>query len=109
MSSSMDTKLDTRRLVTPWANWSWYDCYLVDPSGNRYSPEMVMTSLWAAELAHELTGSPLQVYSLRNELRKRLQQVQALSATPEITVRWQGVETILRLPLSSTAHNTYCC
>jgi len=104
MPSSMDATMDTRRLVTPWANWSWYDCYLVDPSGNRYSPEMVMTSLWAAELAHELPGSPLQVYSLRNELRKRLDALKALNATPEIVIRWHGTETTFQLP--KTSHNT---
>lgn len=55
---------------------------------------MVRTSLFTQELAHELTGSPLQVHSLKQELRKRLATLQE---APEI-VRWHGQETVIRLP-----------
>lgn len=101
----MDNKIDTRRLILPWHGWSWYECYLQDPSGNRYSPDMVQTSLWAAELAHELAGSPLQVMSLKSELTNRLKALQALNSAPEVVIRWQGVETAITLP--RTSHNTY--
>jgi len=66
---------------------------------------MVQTSLWAFELAHELTGSPLQVLSLRNELRRRVENLRSLSEVPEIVIRWRGVETSVSLPV--TSHNTY--
>lgn len=82
-------KINWNRVETPWNGWGWYDhLYLVDPDGNRYSPEMIKASLWAAELAHQLSGSPLQVFSLKAELRRRL-----ATPPPEIVIHWQGQET----------------
>lgn len=88
--------MDTRRLITPWKGWGWYDdLYLVDPDGNRYSQEDIKSSHFAHELAHHLTGSPLQVVVLRDRLRKRLQQ---LEQPPEILIRWHGQETVIIPP-----------
>lgn len=78
-----------------WKGWTFWDGFLIDPEGNRYSPEMVRTSLFTQELAHELTGSPLQIYSLKRELRKRLDTLQE---SPEIVIRWHGQEVSVRLP-----------
>lgn len=56
---------------------------------------MVKSALFTQELAHELTGNPLQVYSLKTELRKRLAR---LEESPEVVIRWQGQESIIKLP-----------
>ncbi|MEZ5453426.1 MAG: hypothetical protein R3E93_11540 [Thiothrix sp.] len=86
--------MDTRRLATPWAGWGWYDdLYLVDPNGTRYSQDMIRTSAWTMELAHELTGSPLQVMVMKAELKKRL-----ATPPPEILIRWNGQETRILPP-----------
>lgn len=79
--------MDTRRLLTPWTGWGWYESFLTDPDGNRYSQEMVRTSLYTQELAHQLCGSPLQVFSLKQELRRRL-----ATPPPEIVIRWGDQE-----------------
>lgn len=83
------------KLPKRWKGWGFEHGYLVDENGNRYSPEMVKASLFAQQLAHELTGSPLQILSLRDELRKR---VDALQETPEVVIRWHGQEVIVKLP-----------
>lgn len=88
--------MDTRRLVTPWDGWGWYDdLYLVDPEGNRYSQTDIRSSHFAHELAHHLMGSPLQVLILRDRLRQQLEQ---LGQPPEIVIRWQGIETVVSHP-----------
>ncbi|OQX07069.1 MAG: hypothetical protein BWK73_28980 [Thiothrix lacustris] len=56
---------------------------------------MVRTSLFTQELAHELTGSPLQVYSMKAQLQKRLK---LLTAEPEVVIRWNGQEITVKLP-----------
>lgn len=97
-NDELDMKMDTRGLKLPWKGWSWNDCYLQAPDGARFSPDMVRASLFAFELAHELTGSPLQVYSLRNELKKRLASLSSVqSLTPEVVIRWNGQETVVKL------------
>ncbi|MDD5392824.1 MAG: DUF3653 domain-containing protein [Thiothrix sp.] len=85
--------MDNRNYPTPWDGWTFWENFLIDPQGNRYSPEMVRASLFAAQLAHELTGSPLQILSLRNELKKRLN-----TPAPEITIKWNGQETTIKPP-----------
>ncbi len=86
---------DTRRYPLPesWNGWSWTNQHLTDPQGNRYSPDMVRASIYAYELAHELTGSDLQVRSLKQALREKL-----ATPPPEIIIRWQGEETIIKPP-----------
>lgn len=86
-----------RNWVLPkrWGGWTFWEGFLVDPDGNRYTPDMVKSSIFAQELMHELAGSPLQVYSLKRELKKR---VDALQDSPEIVIRWQGHEVSVKLP-----------
>lgn len=84
-----------RELPTNWKGWTFWESYLVDPDGNRYSPDMVKTSIFTQELAHELTGSPLQVYSMKAQLQKRLK---LLAAEPEVVIRWNGQEITVKLP-----------
>lgn len=81
--------------TTIWKDWTFWDGFLVDPQGNRYSQDMVRSSLFAQELAHELAGSPLQIYSMKKELRKRLN---ALQEAPEVLIRWNGQEVSVKLP-----------
>lgn len=89
---------DYHRVLDAWKGWSWNDCYLQAPDGTRFSPDMVRASLFAFELAHELTGSPLQVFSLRNELRKRIASLSSVqNLTPEVVIRWNGQETVVKL------------
>lgn len=81
-----------KRFETPWTGWSWlYGMYLVDPDGNRYSQEMVRSSLFTMQLKHEMVGSDLKIYSLKQELEKRIRL-----AEPEIIVRWEGQETVIK-------------
>lgn len=89
--------LDTKRLVTPWEGWAWYEDYLVDPDGNRYSQDMIKTSIFTTQLHRELVGSTGVVRSLRKELEQRLRD---LNAVPEIVVRFRGQETVIRLKSS---------
>ncbi len=89
---------DTRRLVTPWEGWGWYEDYLVDPDGNRYSPEMIKTSIFAFQLHREIVGSTGVICSLRKQLEERLSR---LSSEPEVTIRFNGYETVVRLKSSA--------
>lgn len=86
-----------RELPKHWKGWTFWENYLVDPDGNRYSPTMVKTSLFTQELAHELTGSPLQVRSLKAELKRRIARIEE---SPEIVIRWNGQEVSVKLPKS---------
>jgi hypothetical protein len=88
---------DTRRLGTPWEGWGWYEDYLVDPDGNRYSPEMIKTSIFTSQLHRQLVGSTGVIRSLRKELEQRLRE---LNSTPEVIIRFNGQETIVRLKAS---------
>lgn len=77
---------------TPWEGWNWiYGMYLVDPDGNRYSQEMIRASLFALQYKRALLGTELKIYSLKKELEKRIQV-----AEPEIIVRWEGQETVIK-------------
>lgn len=78
---------------TPWDNWYFWNGYLVDPDGNRYSADMVRSSVWTQQLKRELTGTELKIYSLKLELEKRLAM-----PLPEIVIRWNGEETIIQPP-----------
>lgn len=83
-----------RTIPDSWVGWTFWESFLVDPSGNRYSPEQVQTSLFTMELAHELRGSPLQIRTLKQELARRLS-----TPPPEVVIRWNGEETIISPPL----------
>jgi hypothetical protein len=86
--------MDFKTVSSPWYGWGWYDqLYLLDPQGNRYSPEMVRSSIYTAELAHQLTGSPLQIASMKAQLLRRLS-----TPSPEIVIRWDGQETVIKPP-----------
>lgn len=86
--------MDRRRIIPEsWEGWTFWEYYLIDPEGNRYSPDQVKTSLLTMELAHQLRGSPLQVRSLKQELIRRLS-----TPPPEIILRWDGQETVINPP-----------
>lgn len=81
-----------KQFETPWNGWTWiYGSYLVDPDGNRYSQEMIQSSIFTMQLKQELVGSDLKIYSLKQELERRL-----AATEPEILVRWNGQETIIK-------------
>lgn len=81
-----------KQYETPWDGWRWaYNMYLVDPDGNRYSQEMIRSSLFAMEYKRALVGTELKIYSLKQELERRLEATEA-----EIIVRWNGQETIIK-------------
>lgn len=85
----------SKHYETPWEGWRWiYGLYLVDPEGNRYSQEMVRSSFFTSQLKRDLTGSELKVRSLKLELEKRLNGI----PLPEVIIRWNGEETVVRLP-----------
>lgn len=86
--------MDYRRFNTPWNGWTFWENYLVDPNGNRYSPEQIKTSFYTFELARELRGSTFQILSLKQELTRRLN-----AKPPEIIIRWDGQETVINPPL----------
>lgn len=71
-----------------WAGWSFGDGYLIDPDGNRYSPFMVKSSFFTMELAHELTGSPTQIVSLKQRL---IQMTSPKVITIELQVNHKSV------------------
>lgn len=81
-----------KRYETPWLGWSWiYGMYLVDPDGNRYSPDMIRSSVFAQQLQHDLLGSNLQIYSLKQELQRRIDSYKP----PKIVVYWgDGVQSM---------------
>lgn len=82
------------KMPPAWDGWYWHDnLYLADCNGNRYSQDMVRSSLYTMELARELTGSPLKIQSLKQELQRRLE-----IPPPEVIVRWQGQETRIVAP-----------
>ncbi len=80
-----------QRVETPWDNWYFWNGYLVDPDGNRYSADMVRSSIWTQQLKRELTGTELKIYSLKQELERRLAATEA-----EIIIRWNGQETSIK-------------
>lgn len=75
-----------------WESWYFFDNYLVDPDGNRYSADMIRSSVWTQQLKRELTGTELKVLSLKQELERRL-----ATPEPEIVIR-NGKETIIKAP-----------
>lgn len=81
------------RTETPWDGWYFVDGYLVDPDGNKYSSDMIRSSIWTQQLKRELTGTELKIFSLKQELGRL-----AVPA-PEIVIRWNGEETIIRPPI----------
>jgi hypothetical protein len=90
---AMDT-MDRRRIIPEsWEGWTFWESYLIDPEGNRYSPDQVKTSLFTMELAHELNGSTLQIRSLKQELKRRLS-----TPPPKIIVQWGGEEVVINAP-----------
>ena len=87
--------MDRRRIIPEsWEGWTFWEYYLIDPEGNRYSPDQVKTSLFTMELAHELNGSPLQIRSLKQELKRRLS-----TPPPKIIVQWGDEEVVINAPL----------
>ncbi|WP_298612889.1 hypothetical protein [uncultured Thiothrix sp.] len=73
------------KLPKEWQSWYFWEYYLVDPDGNRYSVEMVRSSLFTLQLSHELRGSTLQIHSLKQELKQRIENLKQFQ---EITVTW---------------------
>jgi hypothetical protein len=53
---------------------------------------MIKSSIFAIQLQNELLGSNLKIFSLKQELERRL----ALTE-PEVVLRWNGQETVLKL------------
>jgi hypothetical protein len=78
---------------TPWEGWGWYEDYLVDPDGNRYSPEMIKTSIYTMQLQHALTGYPSTVKSLKKELERRIK-----ANNPTLKIIFNGHEIDVKLP-----------
>lgn len=81
------------RCETPWENWYFWNGYLVDSDGNKYSQEMIRSSVWTQQLKRELTGTELKIFSLKQELERRL-----AIQEPEIVIRWNGQETVVKPP-----------
>lgn len=81
-----------KRYETPWSGWNWlYGMYLVDPNGNRYSREMIQSSIFAMQYQQGLLGSNLQIHSLKNELQKRIDSYKP----PQVVIHWgDGVQTL---------------
>lgn len=82
-----------QRTETPWAGWYFWNGYLVDPDGNKYSQDMIRSSIFTQQLKYAMTGSELKIYSLKQELEKRL-----AVPLPEIVIRWNGEETVITPP-----------
>lgn len=53
-----------------WHGWKFYQDYLVDPDENRYTVEMIMSSIYTFQLKQELTGNPPLIRSMMQELKK---------------------------------------
>lgn len=81
-------------LPKDWEGWYFWEHYLVDPEGNRYSVEMVRSSLLTLQLSHELRGSTLQIHSLKQELKQRIDHLKQFQ---EITVIWGSQTTTIPL------------
>lgn len=81
-----------------WEGWYFWEHYLVDPEGNRYSVEMVRSSLFTLQLSHELRGSTLQIHSLKQELKQRIEHLKQFQ---EITVTWGQEQIVIKLPQKS--------
>lgn len=81
-----------KRYETPWPGWSWiYGMYLVDPDGNRYSQERIRSSIFTQQLQYELLGSDLKIYSLKQELQRRIDSYKP----PKIVVYWgDGAQSV---------------
>lgn len=88
----MKEKYPYTRHETPWSGWYYWAGYLVDPEGNRYSPEMIRSSIFTMQMKEAMVGTDLQIFSLKRELQKRLD-----APVPEIVIRWNGEETIIPL------------
>ena len=86
-----------RTIPDSWVGWTFWESYLIDPAGNRYSTDQIQTSLYTMELAHELRGSPLQILSLKRELLRKLE-----ANPPRIVVDWDGVQTVILPPKRSS-------
>lgn len=82
-------------LPKTWQGWYFWEDYFVDPEGNRYSVEMVRSSLFTLQLSHELRGSTLQIRSLKQELHERLEDLRKYQT---MTITWgdQSMEIVLQ-------------
>lgn len=61
-----------KRNETPWSGWYFVDGYLVDSDGNRYSQDMIRSSVWTQQLKRELTGTELKIFSLKQASARTL-------------------------------------
>ncbi|MFM2319628.1 MAG: hypothetical protein RLZZ215_2249 [Pseudomonadota bacterium] len=86
----------SKRYETPWDGWGWiYGMYLIDPDGNRYTQEMIRSSIFAIQLQRELVGTENRIWSLKKHLEKQLN-----TPSPEIVIRWNGEETVIPVNLA---------
>lgn len=89
---------DMRRFMLPWEGWTWSENYLVDPDGNKYTPDLIKSSIFTYQLKQALVGSSGTVLSLRKELEARIAR---FNSVPEIVIRFAGTETVVHLKSSA--------
>lgn len=59
-----------------WKGWRFDGKYIVDPWGNKYHQNEVREIFFTRQLIRELTGSTLQVRSLKEELKRKIEAIQ---------------------------------
>lgn len=77
-----------------WDGWIVDGDFLLDPAGNHYHRDEIRAIFFDRQLIRELRGSSLKVYSLKQELERKL----AVMQTPVIIIQWPDREIRLGHP-----------
>ena len=78
-----------------WYGWYFDRHFIVDPAGNSFHINEVSTIFWTRQLTESLTGSTSNIRSLKTELEKK---INALDADITITVNiGSNIEKIINV------------
>ena len=79
-----------------WDGWIVDGDYLIDPGRNRYHRNEIRAIFFDRQLIRELRGSDLKIYSLKQELERKLE----LMKPPVVIIQWPNREIRLAHPYS---------
>jgi hypothetical protein len=77
-----------------WDGWLVDGDFLLDPAGNHYHRNEIRAIFFDRQLIRELRGSDLKIYSLKQELERKLE----LMKPPIVIIQWPNREIRLAHP-----------
>lgn len=84
-----------------YSGWSFdAEGYLVDPAGNRYTPQDIQAAFWASQAWKARAGSQGEIRYLYSQLREDLLRVRRPILLTASRIHPQGVESLGSVILS---------